>query len=386
MAVNSTPLFTPGQAIKAEELQRWLTSAGLGTMDATAATESMPAGDYARTQWQAPGRFGPTFARVPWGEQTLAHDGGVTSDGTTRDLIYQPRNRSTFGNSDTTDIWDAQTGEYLMATQQGTALRDLANFAAMSAGGYYGANALNGAMAGAGGAATGGAEMAGLDAAMVDLANAGGITAGDLAGTTAATGAATGGGSAGLSSADKAAMFGPEGYGPGMTGAQTSTFDTVSGLTGSNQAAAGASDLAGLINGGSMNLTDLAKLAGAIYGAQQSKDRTQTTTQTHDPWAPAQPYLLAQLGNVAKLQQHYQDNPVNDLQKDAANQKIGLLSALNSQVLPGLLSGMGTLSAGYQRPGGPAPRPSGMNYDPSALLAGMQGNNIDWSRMFPPKG
>lgn len=132
-----------------------------------------------------------------------------------------------------------------------------------------------------------------------------------------------------------------------------------------------------------MDLGTLAKLAGAIYGAQQSKDRTQTSTQTHDPWAPAQPYLLAQLGNVAKLQEHYQANPINDIQKGAANQKIGLLSALNSQVLPGLLSGMGTMSAGYQRPGGPAPRASGMNYDPSALLTGMQGNNVDWSRVFP---
>lgn len=380
MAVNTNPLFTPGQSISDDELRKWLAMAGLGTMDTLEATEGRDAGQYARTEWTAPGEFGPTFARMPWGEQALANDGGMVSDGTMRDLIYQPRNRSTFGNSDTTDIWDANTGDYLMATQQGTALRDLANFAAMAAGGYYGANALNGAMAGG---AAGGAKLAGWDAAMVDLANAGGITAGDLAGTAAATGAATGGGSAGLSSADKAAMFGPEGYGPGMTGAQTSAFDTVAGLTGSNQLAAGASDLVGTLGGGSMDLGTLAKLAGAAYGAYEGRDKTQTTTQTHDPWAPAQPYLLAQLGNVAKLQQHYQNNPVNDIQKGAANQKIGLLSALNSQVLPGLLSGMGTLSAGYQRPGGPAPRPSGMNYDPSALLAGMQGNNIDWSRMFP---
>lgn len=278
MAVNTNPLFTPGQSISDDELRKWLAMAGLGTMDTLEATEGRDAGQYARTEWTAPGEFGPTFARMPWGEQALANDGGMVSDGTMRDLIYQPRNRSTFGNSDTTDIWDANTGDYLMATQQGTALRDLANFAAMAAGAYYGANALK---------------------------------------------------------------------------------------------------------GGSMDLGTLAKLAGAAYGAYEGRDKTQTTTQTHDPWAPAQPYLLAQLGNVAKLQQHYQNNPVNDLQKGAANQKIGLLSALNSQVLPGLLSGMGTLSAGYQRPGGPAPRPSGMNYDPSALLAGMQGNNIDWSRMFP---
>ena len=40
-----------------------------------------------------------------------------------------------------------------------------------------------------------------------------------------------------MSSADKAAMFGNAGYGPGMSGFQTSVFDTTLGLTGSPQIA-----------------------------------------------------------------------------------------------------------------------------------------------------
>ena len=56
-------------------------------------------------------------------------------------------------------------------------------------------------------------------------------------------------GSAGLSSADKAALYGPEGYGPGMTGAQTGAYDAVVGATGSKglaDLAAGAANVPGV--------------------------------------------------------------------------------------------------------------------------------------------
>jgi hypothetical protein len=75
--------------------------------------------------------------------------------------------------------------------------------------------------------------------------------------TGAATGAttgATGATGAGMDSAARAALYGSEGYGAGMTGAQTSAYDTVLGATGSKTAA----DIASTVTGAGGSLLDKA--------------------------------------------------------------------------------------------------------------------------------
>ena len=108
---------------------------------------------------------------------------------------------------------------------------------------------------------------------------------------TAAAGAMTP--SAALSSADKAAMFGNAGYGPGMSGLQTSAFDGVLGATGSNTLATLASDAAGSTLGSTLgNLPGKAigGLLGAVAGAANSGDKQQTTQQRLDPRMEAMLY------------------------------------------------------------------------------------------------
>ena len=40
---------------------------------------------------------------------------------------------------------------------------------------------------------------------------------------------------------------------------------------------------------------------GGLLGSKAGGDQTQTQTQTRDPWAPAQPYMLQNLKNEAAL-------------------------------------------------------------------------------------
>jgi hypothetical protein len=95
------------------------------------------------------------------------------------------------------------------------------------------------------------------------------------------------------SSADKAALYGAEGYGPGMTGAQTTAYDSVLGVTGSKTLADlaanssigssllnGASTVADVVGGGK----NLAGIIGAVAGATEGgKSNTQTNEQKIDP-------------------------------------------------------------------------------------------------------
>ncbi len=157
--------------------------------------------------------------------------------------------------------------------------------------------------AGMGSAITGGAGSAlaglgplgaaGLGASMLN--GAGG--AGAVGGAEAASlipGAGVGITGAGMSSADKAALLGGDGYGAGMTGAQTGAYDAVIGATGSaglaNLAAGGVGAIGGIGNaiGGIANAVGgagkLAGLVGGIAGAVDGgKDQTATTQQQIDP-------------------------------------------------------------------------------------------------------
>lgn len=261
------------------------------------------------------GKFGPSLSRTPILQDVGVGDASSQIDtGRTEDYIYQPRNVSTWGGNDVADVWDRQ-GNYLGASSGATDLRSLARLVGTAVAGYYGARYLNGAGAGTG-AGSGGESATSLD---------------------------------GLDAAALDSGAGPTNVGAGGWG-------------------------------GNMNWMDLAKLAMGIYGASQSRNgqTTQTSSQTREPWAPAAPYLLNQLAQGAKLQEQYAAQPFTDLQRGAINQRIGLLSGLNQQVLPGLLSSLSGVTAGYQRPGGPAPR-AGFNFDPQGLL-GQMNSGIDWTR------
>ena len=164
-----------------------------------------------------------------------------------------------------------------------------------------------------------------------------------------AGGAGGGGGAGGLlaGNADKAALLGNAGYGQGMSGAATSAFDTVAGLSGSNQLGAAAGNAmdgnwlqAAQNVGGNMDWLDWGKLGlqalGAYQGYQDGKDQQQT--QTRDPWGPAQPYILEALQQGQKLNQQYQAQPFSPQQQTAYNNLGGLLNLANTNA-PGLLSG-----------------------------------------------
>lgn len=128
--------------------------------------------------------------------------------------------------------------------------------------------------------------------------------------------------SAGSSSAVKNAMYGSEGYGPGMTGAQTGAYDSVLGATGSKTLADlaanstigsslinGASGLANLVGGGQ----NLAGLVGAVAGgASGGGTNTKTSEEKLDPRMAQYLYgtgygdANSLLGAAQKL---YQQNP-----------------------------------------------------------------------------
>jgi hypothetical protein len=94
----------------------------------------------------------------------------------------------------------------------------------------------------------------GVDAGMNALNLGAGAGAVKGAADVAATGATTGATGAGMDSATRAALYGSEGYGAGMTGAQTSAYDTVLGATGSKTAA----DIASTVTGAGGSLLDKA--------------------------------------------------------------------------------------------------------------------------------
>jgi hypothetical protein len=323
MTINTNPLFAFEQNLTPEQLRM------LSDYQTAHPTQTFQVGDgndipsAPATSWALPGEFGPSFDTRPGG------------------LISQPRNSSTWGGSDVSGTWDDK-GNWLGYQSNSTDLRDFARWAATSLGAYY----TMGQMPDGGGGAVSGMDLAADNPSMWNVGN---ISAGT--GATGAAGAATtAGGETAASS--KAALYGADAYGPGMTGAQTSAFDTTLGLTGSKGLAAGAAELAsgggGWLEaakalGGSMDLGTLGKLAMAAYGASQSKDGT--STNTRDPWAPAQPFLLNQLTAGAALQDKLQQQPFSQAQQTAYGNQGNLLDAINGQ-MPALLAGFGANASG----------------------------------------
>ena len=120
----------------------------------------------------------------------------------------------------------------------------------------------------------------------------------------------------GLSPGVKNALYGETGYGPGMTGAETSAYDSILGATGSSglagigsSIASGVGSVANLVGGSS----NLAGLIGAVAGAAEGgKPNTQTSESKLDPRMAQYLYgtgygdANSLLGAAQKL---YQQNP-----------------------------------------------------------------------------
>lgn len=164
-------------------------------------------------------------------------------------------------------------------------------------------------------------------------------------------------------SAVKNAMYGDAGYGPGMTGAQTSAYDSVLGATGSKTLADlaanstigsslinGASGISNLVGGGG----NLASLVGAVAGASEGgKPNVQTNESKIDP--RMQQYLYGTgygdanslLGAAQKL---YQQNPTGinpTMQQGMDMQKAALTDPAYAQSFQAMRNaGTGLLSQG----------------------------------------
>jgi hypothetical protein len=93
-----------------------------------------------------------------------------------------------------------------------------------------------------------------------------------------------------------------------------------------------------LLNGGGdgKGAPGWAMLAGALMGASNS--RNGSTTQTRDPWGPAQPFLLNQLQRGADLQRQYAAQPFSPAQQTAYGNVGGLLDFINANAA-GLIAG-----------------------------------------------
>lgn len=277
-------------------------------------------------------------------------------------------------DKNTSNLWDAN-GNYLGVNSGPTDSQGLTNFVLAALAMYAGGQGLAGMTGGTSAAAAGGAEALGAGAAEGAAAGgemlAGGagvgtggatialtpaeIAAGVTAPTSAAVmgtmpvlpaaaGAATGGllGSAASSgapyttaAADSSAASSSLGLGPNAGSVPASVNLTNAGGT----TAVGASNFMGLDN------NTWAKLAGAAFGAATSGDQNQQSSQTREPWGPAQDWLKQNIASGQALQQQYQAQPFSPLQQQAYTNQFGLLNNINANAGQ-LFAGMNANSSG----------------------------------------
>lgn len=270
-------------------------------------------------------------------------------------------------NPNTSNVWDAN-GVYQGLNSGDTDSQGLTKFVlaalAMYAGGQglagmTGGEAALGAGAGAESAAAGGEMLAGgagvgtggatialtpaeiaagvvaptsaeVMATMPALGAAGGAAAGGLAGASSASPYTT---AAGDSQAANAAL----GQGANAGSVPSSVNLTNAGGT----MATGAGNFMGL------DYDTWAKLAGAAVGAATSGDQNQQSSQTREPWGPAQGWLKDMIGQGQALQQQYAKQPIGPGLQAAFGNQAGLLDAINQQA-PGWLAGMQANANGQQ--------------------------------------
>ena len=89
-------------------------------------------------------------------------------------------------------------------------------------------------------------------------------------------------------------------------------------------------------------------LGGAALGAAGSGDSESTGKK--EPWAPAQPYILDNLKDTAKLKDYYQKNPFNQQQQTSYQNLFGDLDNFRQNTAPGLMDFANrSMTNSYQR-------------------------------------
>ena len=118
-------------------------------------------------------------------------------------------------------------------------------------------------------------------------------------------------------------------------------------------------------------------VVGGLLGGGSSKGGSQQSTQSKNPWEPAQPYLLKDLQTNQDLQDYYTKNPFNAQQKVGLQNTMGDADHFRSNIMPGLMNFANRgMTGSYQRQTGGAPGGGG-GYGgavrPAGLLQGGQG-------------
>lgn len=101
-----------------------------------------------------------------------------------------------------------------------------------------------------------------------------------------------------------------------------------------------------------------AAVAGATIGAVGSSMKSDggSQEQKREPWAPAIPWLTANLKTGQDLQKFYQQNPFGAQQKIGMQNQLGMADQFNSQMMPGLMDFANKgMTSSYQRGAGGAP-------------------------------
>jgi hypothetical protein len=234
----------------------------------------------------------------------------------------------------------------------------------------------------AGAGAVGGATSGLLNAPTMAMPNA--VTAADLA-TTAMPQVTTSslGAGAGGAAATGAGLMG-DAYMPANLGANGANAGGMTGVGG--KIINGIEAVTGPISG--LTGSTLGNIAGGLLGAAASGDTTVEKSSKNDPWAPAQPYLLANLKKNADLQAQYAATPFNDAQKTAYQNSFNASDNFRNNVAPGLL-GMVNSFQPYQRQqtavgGGYKPAAQGGLMAPNMQAPQSQSiGQIDWSKFLP---
>jgi hypothetical protein len=90
-----------------------------------------------------------------------------------------------------------------------------------------------------------------------------------------------------------------------------------------------------------------ASILGGLLG---SKNKAATTTEKKEPWAPAQQYLIDNLAQNKKLQDHYAQNPFNGLQQQGYENLFGDQNNFRQNIAPGLMQFANQgMNSNYQR-------------------------------------
>ena len=107
-----------------------------------------------------------------------------------------------------------------------------------------------------------------------------------------------------------------------------------------------------------LSAATIGSLATAGIGAYQSSKSSDGGSQESkkEPWAPAIPWLTANLKTGQDLQKFYQQNPFGAQQKIGMQNQLGMADQFNSQMMPGLMDFANKgMTSQYQRGAGGAP-------------------------------